>query len=97
MFTRAVKVGTTLLVVALFLLGVFAASNADAQTVTYPVYWSAWYPSTVHYHRYWQGTQWHWTPQYGWHQHDYYVEVPCWTPTYYVYPAATQPWVVCWR
>ena len=40
-------------------------------------------PASVHYHRVYQGTFWHWTPEVGWHTHDHFTYVPHWGMTYY--------------
>jgi hypothetical protein len=81
---------TFILLVVLVLSG--SARVADAQQVIYYVT----YPEaagSLHYHRYYQGSQWYWTPGWGWYRYDRYVDVPHWTTTtYYVQPYSIATW-----
>ena len=65
----------------------FVATTAEAQQVTYYYTYPESQIGSLHYHRYYQGSQWYWTPGSGWYRYDRYVDVPHWTPTpYYAQP-----------
>jgi hypothetical protein len=73
-------------------LAVFV-SAADAQQATYYYTYPQPQSASLHYHRFYQGTNWAWSPGSGWYQYQSYIDVPHWTPApSYLYPFWITPW-----